>query len=142
MPEARLEINPADAARLGVTDGDTVRASAEAGGALEVEATVTDRVPEGNSIPARLLRDRSGVATAEVRRPSEGEGGEGLGSDGLRVLFALLADRFPGLLGQQRQAVYHHPVDGTFRISSVVAEFARRQAGEQADALIDQSPPG
>ncbi len=47
MPEARLEINPADATRLGVTDGDAVRASAEAGGALEVEATVTDRVPEG-----------------------------------------------------------------------------------------------
>ncbi len=47
MPEARLEINPADAARLDVAPGDTVRASAEAGGALEVEAVVTDRVPEG-----------------------------------------------------------------------------------------------
>ena len=47
VPEARLEINPADAARLGVADGDMVRAAAAAGGAVEVEAAVTDRVPAG-----------------------------------------------------------------------------------------------
>jgi predicted molibdopterin-dependent oxidoreductase YjgC len=47
MPEARLEINPADAATLGVGDGDKVRAAAVGGGALEVEAAVTDRVPAG-----------------------------------------------------------------------------------------------
>ena len=48
MPEARLEINPADAAKLGVAEGDMVRAAAEAGGAVEVEAAVTDRVPAGS----------------------------------------------------------------------------------------------
>jgi len=47
VPEARLEINPSDAVSLGVTDGDKVRAIAAAGGAVEVEAAVTDRVPAG-----------------------------------------------------------------------------------------------
>jgi predicted molibdopterin-dependent oxidoreductase YjgC len=47
LPEARLEINPADAATLGIVDGDRVRAAAAAGGAVEVEAAVTDRVPAG-----------------------------------------------------------------------------------------------
>jgi predicted molibdopterin-dependent oxidoreductase YjgC len=76
MPEARLEINPADAARLGVAEGDTVRASAEAGGALEVEAMVTERVPEGTVfLPgfsaqapvARLLRS-GGWPTVKVEK--------------------------------------------------------------------------
>jgi predicted molibdopterin-dependent oxidoreductase YjgC len=47
VPDARLQINPADAARLGVSDGDVVRATAEAGGVLEVDAAVSDRVPAG-----------------------------------------------------------------------------------------------
>jgi predicted molibdopterin-dependent oxidoreductase YjgC len=47
-PEARLEISPADAGKLGVSEGDTVRVSAESGGALEVEAAVTDRIPAGS----------------------------------------------------------------------------------------------
>jgi predicted molibdopterin-dependent oxidoreductase YjgC len=47
VPEARLEINPADAATLGVASGDKVRAAAAGGGALDVEAAVTDRVPAG-----------------------------------------------------------------------------------------------
>ena len=47
VPEARLQMNPADASRLGVAEGDTVRASANAGGVLEVQVAVTDRVPEG-----------------------------------------------------------------------------------------------
>ena len=48
LPEARLEIHPADAATLGVADGDKVRAVAAAGDAVEVEAHVTDRVPAGS----------------------------------------------------------------------------------------------
>jgi formate dehydrogenase (NADP+) alpha subunit len=47
VPEARLEISPADAAKLGVSEGDRVRVSAEAGGALEVEAAVSDRAQPG-----------------------------------------------------------------------------------------------
>ena len=47
LPEARLEINPADAAALGIASGDMVRAAAVGGGALTVEAAVTDSVPVG-----------------------------------------------------------------------------------------------
>ncbi len=47
VPEARLELAPADAAPLGVSDGDAVSVSARSGGTIQVEATVTDRVPAG-----------------------------------------------------------------------------------------------
>jgi formate dehydrogenase (NADP+) alpha subunit len=47
-PEAWLEIDPTDAARLGVSDGDPVRVSAAAGGSVEVKARVSGRVPAGS----------------------------------------------------------------------------------------------
>jgi len=76
MPEARLEINPADAARLGVAQGDTVRASAEAGGVLDVEAVVTDRVPAGAlflpgfspQVPVSRLLKSGGRPTVKVEK--------------------------------------------------------------------------
>ena len=46
VPEARLEVNPADAEAMGVVDGDTVRVTAGSA-AVEVQAAVTDRVPAG-----------------------------------------------------------------------------------------------
>jgi len=45
-PEAYVEINPADAARAGIGDGERVRVSSRRG-AIVVRAVVTERVPEG-----------------------------------------------------------------------------------------------
>jgi anaerobic selenocysteine-containing dehydrogenase len=45
-PEALLQINPADAAGLGVAEGDMVKVSA-GGASLEVKAAVTSRIPAG-----------------------------------------------------------------------------------------------
>ena len=46
VPEAYVEINPADAARFGIREGARVRVVSRRG-AIEVRAMVTDRVPEG-----------------------------------------------------------------------------------------------
>ena len=45
-PEALLQVNPADAAGMGVAEGDMVMVSAN-GASLEVRTTVTSRVPAG-----------------------------------------------------------------------------------------------
>ena len=41
-----VEVNPADAAKLGILSGDTVKVSSRRGGVM-AEARVTDIVPEG-----------------------------------------------------------------------------------------------
>jgi len=46
VPEAYVEVNPRDAARLGIGDGDRVRVSSRRG-SITVTAVVTARVPEG-----------------------------------------------------------------------------------------------
>lgn len=46
VPEAYVEMNPADAGRLGVRDGELVRVSSRRG-SIVVKATVTERVPAG-----------------------------------------------------------------------------------------------
>ena len=46
VPEAYVEINPRDAQRLGIRDGDRVRVASRRG-AIRVRALVTERVPEG-----------------------------------------------------------------------------------------------
>ncbi len=45
-PEEHLEVNPADAARLGIKDGDRVRVTSRRG-SIEITAKVTDVVPPG-----------------------------------------------------------------------------------------------
>ncbi len=45
-PEAYVEVNPADAAELGVTDGDQVKVVSRRG-EIQTKAWVTDRVPRG-----------------------------------------------------------------------------------------------
>ncbi len=45
-PEARAEINPVDAKRLGINDGDMVRLTSRRG-TVELRARVTDRSQEG-----------------------------------------------------------------------------------------------
>ena len=65
-PELLLEINPADAARLGVASEQTVRVSSRRA-AIEVVAKVTDKVPEGvvfaagfsSTSPVTRLMDRN-----------------------------------------------------------------------------------
>ena len=52
-------MNPRDAARLGVVDGDSVSLSNERG-SLRVEAVVTDRVPRGVLWSPRLLKGLDG----------------------------------------------------------------------------------
>jgi predicted molibdopterin-dependent oxidoreductase YjgC len=47
MTEASLEMNPQDAGKAKVADGDKVRVSGQAGGVVEVTVRVTARVPEG-----------------------------------------------------------------------------------------------
>ncbi len=47
VEEARLEINPGDADRLGIADGDRVKVVARNQGAIELGAWVTGRVPAG-----------------------------------------------------------------------------------------------
>lgn len=74
---AVIQVNPADAATMGLSDGETVRVSAESGATVELAATVTDRVPEGVVFmpgfdPAAPLtrlvgRDRPGVSFVKVQ---------------------------------------------------------------------------
>jgi predicted molibdopterin-dependent oxidoreductase YjgC len=47
VEEARLEINPVDAERLGVADGDRLRVVGRTLAAIELPAWVTGRVPTG-----------------------------------------------------------------------------------------------
>jgi len=47
VAEARLQLNPADADRLGVAAGDKVRVAARGGATLETSVEITTRVPEG-----------------------------------------------------------------------------------------------
>ena len=46
VPEAYVEINPADAERFGIREGERVRVVSRRG-AIDVRAVVTERVPEG-----------------------------------------------------------------------------------------------
>ena len=78
-PEALLQVNPADAAGLGVAEGDMVKVSAD-GASLEVKAAVTSRIPAGvvflpgfsQTAPvSRLLKaDDRGAAVVKVERLS------------------------------------------------------------------------
>ncbi len=47
MPAARMEVNPADAAALGLSDGERAKVTAGGERAIELEVTVTPRVPAG-----------------------------------------------------------------------------------------------
>ncbi len=73
MAEACLEINPQDAAKANVVEGDRVRVTGQAGGAVEVIARVTARVPEGlvflpgfsaTAPVSRLQTAKAGAASA------------------------------------------------------------------------------
>jgi predicted molibdopterin-dependent oxidoreductase YjgC len=75
MEEARLEINPADADRLGVSNGDRVRVLARDKGAIELAAWVTGRVLAGTvfapgfsaTAPVSRLLERGPAACPAVR---------------------------------------------------------------------------
>jgi formate dehydrogenase alpha subunit len=77
-PEARLQVNPADASALGLAEGDVARVTAGDGAAVEVPVCVTSRVPAGvvflpgfsQVAPVtRLLRpENRGAAVVKVER--------------------------------------------------------------------------
>jgi predicted molibdopterin-dependent oxidoreductase YjgC len=75
VEEARLELNPADAERLQIGDGDRVKVSTRNQGAIELPAWVTARVPAGivfapgfsATAPVSRLLERGAAAAAAVR---------------------------------------------------------------------------
>jgi formate dehydrogenase alpha subunit len=75
MGEAYLELSPADAKQLGVRGGERVRVVGRSGGAVEVAARVTSRVPEGvvflprfsSAAPVSRLLGREGSTPPVVR---------------------------------------------------------------------------
>ena len=66
VAEARLEVNPEDAARLGVKQGDRVRVSSP-GGSVEPVAWVTPRVPAGTVfLPIHFAEAAANVLVAPL----------------------------------------------------------------------------
>jgi predicted molibdopterin-dependent oxidoreductase YjgC len=68
-PEARLEVNPYDAARLGVHDGDMVRVTSRRG-AVTARAWVTERVAQGVVfLPFHFVEAAANQLTSEALDP-------------------------------------------------------------------------
>ena len=78
MPEARMQMNAADAQGLGLSEGDQVKVTADGDRSIELPVTLTARTPESIVfVPAssaeapvsRLLeRQPSGVTRVAVER--------------------------------------------------------------------------
>ncbi len=69
-PEETISVNPGDAARLRIADGDTVRVSSRRG-ALEVSAKVTDMVRQGEAFMTfHFYESPTNVLTSQALDPS------------------------------------------------------------------------